>query len=130
MKSDDRSRLHDSLESALKLSDGLAIVAYGEEEILFSSNYACKYCGFSIPKLEPKLFSFNAPFGACPECKGLGFTQKVDIDYLIPDRSKSIAQGGIVYYKNIVEHRESGMAAVYGAAGALSCFDVDTPIGA
>ena len=102
VKSDDRSRLHDSLESALKLSDGLAIVAYGEEEILFSSNYACKYCGFSIPKLEPKLFSFNAPFGACPECKGLGFTQKVDIDYLIPDRSKSIAQGGIVYYKNIV----------------------------
>ena len=88
VKSDDRSRLHDSLESALKLSDGLAVVAYGEEEILFSSNYACKYCGFSIPKLEPKLFSFNAPFGACPTCKGLGFTQKVDIDYLIPDRSE------------------------------------------
>ena len=102
VKSDDRSRLHDSLESALKLSDGLAVVAYGDDEILFSSNYACKYCGFSIPKLEPKLFSFNAPFGACPECKGLGITQKVDIDYLIPDRSKSIAQGGIVYYKNIV----------------------------
>src|SRR5699024_4318134 len=94
---------HDSLESALKLSDGLAVVAYGEEEILFSSNYACKYCGFSIPKLEPKLFSFNAPFGACPTCKGLGFTQKVDIDYLIPDRSKSIREGGIVFYKNIVD---------------------------
>lgn len=103
VKSDDRSRLHDSLESALKLSDGLAVVAYGEEEILFSSNYACKYCGFSIPKLEPKLFSFNAPFGACPTCKGLGFTQKVDIDYLIPDRSKSIREGGIVFYKNIVD---------------------------
>ena len=103
VKSDDRSRLHDSLESALKLSDGLAVVAYGEEEILFSSNYACKYCGFSIPKLEPKLFSFNAPFGACPTCKGLGFTQKVDIDYLIPDRSKSIREGGIIFYKNIVD---------------------------
>ena len=103
VKSDDRSRLHDSLESALKLSDGLAVVAYGEEEILFSSNYACKYCGFSIPKLEPKLFSFNAPFGACPTCKGLGFTQKVDIDYLIPDRSKSIREGGLVFYKNIVD---------------------------
>ena len=77
VKSDDRSRLHDSLENALKLSDGLAIVAYGEDELLFSSNYACKYCGFSVPKLEPKLFSFNAPFGACPECKGLGITQKV-----------------------------------------------------
>ncbi len=101
VKSDDRSRLHDSLENALKLSDGLAIVAYDEDELLFSSNYACKYCGFSVPKLEPKLFSFNAPFGACPECKGLGITQKVDVDYLIPDRAKSIAQGGIVYYKNI-----------------------------
>ncbi len=102
VKGNDRSRLHDSLETALKMSDGLAVVAYGEEEILFSSNYSCKYCGFSIPKLEPRLFSFNAPFGSCDTCKGLGITQKVDVDYLIPDRSKSIAQGGIVYYKNIV----------------------------
>ena len=102
VKGNDRSRLHDSLETALKLSDGMAIVAYDDQEILFSSNYSCKYCGFSIPKLEPRLFSFNAPFGACSECKGLGITQKVDIDYLIPDRNKSIAQGGIVYYKNIV----------------------------
>lgn len=102
VKGNDRSRLHDSLETALKMSDGLAVVTYGEEEILFSSNYSCKYCGFSIPKLEPRLFSFNAPFGSCDTCKGLGITQKVDVDYLIPDRSKSIAQGGIVYYKNIV----------------------------
>ena len=127
VKSDDRSRLHDSLESALKLSDGLAIVAYGEEEILFSSNYACKYCGFSIPKLEPKLFSFNAPFGACPECKGLGFTQKVDIDYLIPDRSKSIAQGGIVYYKNIV-NTENLEWQRFAALLAHYHVSVDTPI--
>ena len=127
VKSDDRSRLHDSLESALKLSDGLAIVAYGEEEILFSSNYACKYCGFSIPKLEPKLFSFNAPFGACPECKGLGFTQKVDIDYLIPDRSKSIAQGGIVYYKNIVNTENLGWQR-FASLLAHYHVSVDTPI--
>ena len=102
VKSNDRSRLHDSLETALKMSDGLAIVTYNGEEILFSSNYSCKYCGFSIPKLEPKLFSFNAPFGACDACKGLGVTQKVDVDYLIPDKEKSIAEGGIIYYKNIV----------------------------
>ena len=101
VKSDDRSRLHDSLETALKMSDGLAIVTYKDEELLFSSNYSCKYCGFSIPKLEPRLFSFNAPFGSCDTCKGLGITQKVDVDYLIPDRSKSIRKGGIVYYKNI-----------------------------
>lgn len=102
VKGSDRSRLHDSLETALKLSDGMAIVAYDDQEILFSSNYSCKYCGFSIPPLEPRLFSFNAPFGACEECKGLGITQKVDIEYLIPDRNKSIAEGGIAYYKNIV----------------------------
>lgn len=102
VKGSDRSRLHDSLETALKLSDGLAIVAYNDQEMLFSSNYSCKYCGFSVPRLEPRLFSFNAPFGACDTCKGLGITQKVDLDYLIPDRSKSIREGGIVYYKNIV----------------------------
>lgn len=103
VKGDDRSRIHDSLEVALKLSDGLAMVYYNEEELLFSSNYSCKYCGFVIPKLEPRLFSFNAPFGACPTCKGLGITQKVDLDVLIPDRSKSIMKGGIVYYKNILQ---------------------------
>ncbi len=103
VKGNDRSRLHDSLETALNMSDGLAIVSYNGEEILFSSNYSCKYCGFSIPKLEPKLFSFNSPFGACDACKGLGITQKVDVDYLIPDRSKSIREGAIIYYKNIVD---------------------------
>ena len=102
VKGSDRSRLHDSLETALKMSDGLAIVTYNHEEVLFSSNYSCKYCGFNIPKLEPRLFSFNAPFGACDTCKGLGITQKVDVEYLMPDRTKSIRQGGIVYYKNIV----------------------------
>lgn len=102
VKSNDRSRLHDSLETALKLSDGLAVVTYNDQEMLFSSNYSCKYCGFSLPRLEPRLFSFNAPFGACDTCKGLGITQKVDLDYLIPDRNKSIREGGIVYYKNIV----------------------------
>lgn len=105
VKSDDRSRLHDSLESAVKLSDGLVVVTYGSEntELLFSANYSCKYCGFSVPKLEPRLFSFNAPFGACDTCKGLGFTQRVDVDVLIPDRNLSIRKGGIVYYKNILK---------------------------
>ncbi|MEG1066233.1 MAG: excinuclease ABC subunit UvrA [Erysipelotrichaceae bacterium] len=102
IKGSDRSRINDSLETALKLAEGNAIVAYDKEEILFSSNYACKYCGFSIPKLEPKLFSFNAPFGACEHCKGLGITQKVDVDYLIPNKDKSINEGGIIYYKNII----------------------------
>lgn len=102
VKSDDRGRIHDSLESALHLSNGLALVVYDNQEILFSSNYSCKYCGFSVPELEPRLFSFNAPFGACETCKGLGITQKVDIDLLIPNRELSIMQGGIIYYKNIL----------------------------
>ncbi|MDF9825210.1 excinuclease ABC subunit A [Breznakia sp. PF5-3] len=102
VKGNDRGRIHDSLETALKLGDGLAVVTFGDKELLFSSNYSCKYCGFNVPKLEPRLFSFNAPFGACDTCKGLGITQRVDLDILIPDRNLSIMQGGIVYYKNIL----------------------------
>ncbi len=101
-QADSTSRLYDSLENALKLAKGLAVVVSSGEELLFSSNYACPKCGFSIPELQPRLFSFNSPLGACEHCKGLGSIQMVDVDYLIPDRSKSVMQGGIVYYKNIL----------------------------
>lgn len=101
-KEENRSRIHDSLETSLKLANGLVIVNVNNEDILFSQNYACNICGFSLPPLEPRLFSFNSPLGACDECKGLGITQHVDIDLLIPDFSKSIRKGGIRYYKNIV----------------------------
>lgn len=104
VKSDEsKSRIHDSIESALKQSDGTVLVKTNDEELLFSSNYSCNICGFAIPHLEPRLFSFNAPLGACPTCNGLGVTQEVDVDYLIPDRSKSIREGAIVYYKNIID---------------------------
>ena len=102
-KADIESRLSDSLETALKLADGLAVCKTSEEEILFSSNYACPKCGFSLPRLEPRLFSFNSPLGACDNCKGLGITLEVDKDLLIPDDSLSIRQGGIKYYKNFVD---------------------------
>ncbi len=101
-KEDSRSRLYESLEAALKLTDGLALVIINKKELIFSQNYACMECGFSIPRLEPRLFSFNSPLGACENCKGLGVTQQVDHDYLMPNKERSIAQGGIVYYKNIV----------------------------
>ena len=127
VKNDDRSRFHDSLETALKLSDGLAILLTNESETLFSSNYACKICGFSLPKLEPKLFSFNAPFGACPECKGLGITQKVDLSLLIPDDTKSIAQGGIHYYKNIVNTENLEWQRIHALIKYYE-IDMDTPI--
>lgn len=104
IKSDDnKTRLHDSLETALRLADGLAIVSTADQELLFSQRYACMECGFVVARLEPRLFSFNSPLGACETCKGLGVTQKVDVDYLIPDKNKSIRQGGIAYYKNIVD---------------------------
>ncbi|MBQ1477264.1 MAG: excinuclease ABC subunit UvrA [Erysipelotrichaceae bacterium] len=94
------SRLTDSLEIALKKANGTCIIKNGEERELFSSLNACPKCGFTVPKLEPRLFSFNSPLGACDECKGLGVTLAVDLDYLMPDRNLSIAQGGIKFYKN------------------------------
>jgi len=101
-QADSTSRLYDSIETALKLANGLCVVVASGEELLFSSNYACPKCGFSIPDLQPRLFSFNSPLGACEHCKGLGSIQMVDVDYLIPDKNKSVLQGGIIYYKNIL----------------------------
>ncbi|MEF2248713.1 excinuclease ABC subunit UvrA [Paenibacillus sp. IITD108] len=91
VKSDIHSRLADSLETALKLSEGKVIVdVIDQEELLFSSNLACPECGFSIDELSPRMFSFNSPFGACPECDGLGQSMIVDPDLLVPDQTKSI----------------------------------------
>lgn len=103
VKGENRSRVNDSLETAVKLGSGLVVVSYGDKEMLFSGNYSCPICGFSVPELEPRLFSFNSPLGACPDCNGLGFKQKVDVNLLIPDPEKSIRKGGIAYYKNIVD---------------------------
>ncbi|WP_412766711.1 excinuclease ABC subunit UvrA [Ureibacillus terrenus] len=90
------ARLSDSLETALKLADGRAIVdVMGHEELLFSEHHACPICGFSIGELEPRMFSFNSPFGACPECDGLGSKLKVDIDLVIPDWSKTLEEHAI-----------------------------------
>lgn len=99
-----RSRLADSLETALKLTGGEAIVENLSEktEKLFSQHLACPHCGFSVPKLEPRLFSFNNPLGACPDCKGIGVKNEVDDDLLIPDWSLSINQGGLRYFKTSV----------------------------
>jgi len=98
-----RGRIVDSLETALKWANGLALVDCNGEENLFSEHYSCPECGFSIEKLEPRLFSFNAPFGACPDCHGLGAKMEADPDLLIPDRNLSIRKGGLKYYKNIVD---------------------------
>ena len=91
------SRLSDSLESALRLADGTVLVDVMEVEgLLFSEHHACPLCGFSIGELEPRMFSFNSPFGACPECDGLGTKLEVDPDLVIPDSSVSLNDGAIV----------------------------------
>ena len=88
-------RLTDSLENALKLADGLVVIDCDGKEELYSSKYACPDCGISIEEIEPRLFSFNTPWGACPECSGLGFKQTVDPDLICPDKSKSLRDGAI-----------------------------------
>ena len=99
-----RSRLVDSLEVGLKLTGGEVIVQNltTKTEELFSEHLACPICGFSVPKLEPRLFSFNNPLVACPDCRGLGIKNEVDVDLLIPDWSKSINEGGLRYFKTAV----------------------------
>lgn len=90
------SRLYDSLETACNLAEGRVLVDVMEqEELLFSQHHACPMCGFSIGELEPRMFSFNSPFGACPSCDGLGFKQEVDLDLVIPDWSKTLEEHAI-----------------------------------
>lgn len=97
-----RSRLFDSFEAALRLAEGYAIVdVIGQEELLFSEHYSCPYCGFTVGELEPRLFSFNAPFGACAECDGLGMKLEVDVDLVIPDQTKTLREGALVPWNPI-----------------------------
>ena len=102
-RADINSRLTDSLETALKLADGLVIAKVNNERVVFSSRFACPECGFSITSLEPRLFSFNAPLGACDECNGLGITEEVDEDSLFVSKDMTIREGAIRFYKNIVD---------------------------
>lgn len=92
----DRTRLSEAIETSTRMAEGRVLInIIGDKEILFSENYACPICDFSLPKLEPNMFSFNNPFGACENCKGLGVKQMINLNLLIPDRTKSILEGGI-----------------------------------
>ncbi|MBS1363316.1 MAG: excinuclease ABC subunit UvrA [Bacilli bacterium] len=102
LKKDIRSRLYESLEAACNLSDGIIYVDINDERLLFSEHYACPYCEFTVGKLEPTLFSFNSPLGACPTCHGLGFISTIDPSLLVTDENLSIADGAIRYLKNII----------------------------
>lgn len=97
-----RSRLFDSVETALNLADGYVLIDIIDgEEMLFSEHYSCPHCGFTVGEIEPRLFSFNAPYGACPECDGLGMKLEVDLDLVVPDKRLTIEEGAIVPWNPI-----------------------------
>lgn len=101
VKENIRSRLFDSVEAALRLADGyMDVDVIKGERINFSEYYACPICGFTVGEMEPRIFSFNAPFGACPDCDGLGMKLSVDEDLVIPDKDKTLAEGALVPWSN------------------------------
>ncbi|GEO66684.1 excinuclease ABC subunit UvrA [Levilactobacillus spicheri] len=116
-----RSRLFDSFEAALRLSGGYAIAdVIDGEPLIFSEYYACPVCGFTVGELEPRLFSFNAPFGACPDCDGLGVKLEVDLDLVVPDKTKTLREGALAPWNPI-------SSQYYPALLEQACdaFDVD-----
>lgn len=120
-----RSRLFDSVEAALRLGDGyLMIDTMDGNELLFSEYYSCPVCGFTVPELEPRLFSFNAPFGSCPTCDGLGIKLEVDLDLVVPDPSKSLKEGALAPWNPISSNYYPTMLEQAMASFGV---DMDTP---
>ncbi|MDD6878791.1 MAG: excinuclease ABC subunit UvrA [bacterium] len=100
-----RSRLFEAIEASTKLANGKVIISVlGKEELVFSESFACPYCNYSLPELEPRLFSFNAPYGACDDCKGLGIKLSIDPDLVIPNKDLSINEGAIVTLSDDIEN--------------------------
>ena len=101
VKEESRGRIFEAIETSTKLSGGKVVInIIGDKELIFSENYACPLCDFSIPELEPRLFSFNSPYGACPNCKGLGVNMHIDEDILIPDKNLSIMDGAVASFQS------------------------------
>ena len=129
VKEDIRSRLADSIETALKLSEGIVVVnVVGKEDILFSEKFACADCGISIDELAPRMFSFNAPYGKCDHCDGLGTLMEIDEDLVIPDRSKSLLEGAIATWGEGRLKEDSWTFGVITALSERLKFDLNTPI--
>ena len=134
IKQDIRSRLSDSVEGALRASDGrvkiLTVASDGKEseELEFSEKYACEEHGISFPELEPRMFSFNNPIGACPECSGIGNMQRISVNKLIPHKELSLRDGGIAAngFRTLTE--DSWTGPLVAAVGELYGFDLDTPL--
>ena len=124
--SEDRSRLVEACENALKKADGLLIAVDSEgKDHLYSSNMACPICGMAFEELQPRMFSFNGPFGACEACNGLGFKMEFDPDLIIPNKKLCLADGAVALYRNYLDsYRSQHLGAVAKHFG----FDIFTPI--
>ena len=127
VKPEMNTRLSDSIETALKLADGLVVVSANGEDTTYSDKFACPECGFTIEELEPRSFSFNSPFGACPECLGLGFKQEFDEKLILPDDSKSL-HGGAIRLLGFNLGAASWMRMYMDALAAKYGFSCDVPV--
>ncbi len=128
VREDIRSRLTDSIETALKLAEGLAVIdVIGQKEMLFSQNYACPDCNISIEELEPRLFSFNSPFGACPECTGIGSIMRVDPGLVVHDEQLSLNEGAIRVSGWFVMGTDTMNRMYYEGLARHYGFSLDTP---
>ena len=127
IKDEIRSRLYESIELASKLSKGKVVIdVIGQDEIVMSENYACPKCDFSLPELEPRMFSFNSPYGACEDCKGLGIKLKIDEDLIIPNKDLSINEGAIVSLN--LEDENSIYSTQMNTLAKFYDIDLDMPI--
>ncbi|HIY78125.1 MAG TPA: excinuclease ABC subunit UvrA [Candidatus Borkfalkia excrementavium] len=122
-----QKRLTDSLETALKLADGLVVIDCDGNEELYSVKYACPDCGINIEEIEPRLFSFNTPYGACPDCGGLGFKQVVDESLICPDKSKTLREGAIAVGGYFLESKQVNNMYVEAVAKHYK-IDLDVPV--
>lgn len=123
------ARLTDSLETALKLGEGQVIIdVIGKEDILFSEKFACPQCGISVDELAPRLFSFNSPFGRCDKCDGIGALMEIDENLIIPDKTKSIMEGGIVSLGDGALKEDSWTFSILKSLAKEYDFDLNTPI--
>ena len=120
-----RSRLFDSVEAALRIAEGYVVIdTMDGQELLFSEHYACPVCGFTVPELEPRLFSFNAPFGSCPDCDGLGVKLEVDLDVVVPEAGKTLREGALAPWNPISSNYYPQMLEQAMAAFGI---DMDKP---
>ena len=129
IKPDIRSRLTESVEIALKHADNIVTIDVpGKGETLYSQNYACPDCGFSFPELTPRMFSFNNPQGACPECTGIGYLMKMDEDLIIPDKNKTLYDGVKAFGSSTMKKGETMAKMYFEAIGKHYGVDIKVPI--